>query len=281
MLSLKASPETLRRYRDNVFEFDVVLQYLDDSHDSLRGFGPSQRKQEYCERILKKMILHCRAMRALAPNPVDIGADREWDPSTMAAIARCIIQTRDAFVYFAEPLLSHEEDSFRLSLWDLHGRQKRQRLFELTHPGVTSSNLTEFKKETERRKGVLFASDRFAKIESQIRNRIKSAQTPFRYKESELSARFSVNENFYLAAILNLSQSIHTLPEEVNDLINFQAGSDDGLRVIANLFMYTAAFMSQTAVYCRSCFGRMIKIPTGNARYIIKCQLDELSEGWK
>ena len=115
-------------YRVEVRQFDAILEHSRAVSNSLIGKTTPSSNASYAEQIFVKAISHCLVIRQLAADPDRKRPNELWDVPSMSAIARCVIEAHDAFVYICAKGQTAEEASFRVLLWEAHDKTRRVRM---------------------------------------------------------------------------------------------------------------------------------------------------------
>lgn len=235
-------------YRTKVREFDAVLEYAKAVSQSLIGATPPSRHAGYGAQIFFKLLAHSIVLRRLAADPNRREAAELWDVPSLSAVARCVVESHDAFEYIAGHDVGESERGFRLLLWELHDKTRRMKM--LGDIGSTDPRVEAFRAETMRLQAELesheFLATLPAELQAELRRRLAGAQTPaFHLSQRQRCAQSGVSAEWHDAVTLHLSQYALTLPFPVQQLAQLQADTPDGLRLMALPLLFTMSFLTR------------------------------------
>lgn len=246
------------KYRKTIREFDAVLEHAKAVSSALVGVKPSHRHILYGEQIFVKQLGHCVTLRALAPDPTGRASGEFWDLASMSAIARCVVEAHDAFLYIAGGKVSVAERAFRLRLWELHDKSRRCKMFEAI--GSRSREAENIRVQTATLVAMLQA-DPFLEGVQDLKRKLEKDPPPYHLSQKERCAAFGVNYDYYNAVTMELSQYVHTLPYSIHKLFNFEAGSSEALAKMSLPFQYVLPYLSRVTVEFRQLFHDRTPLP--------------------
>ena len=241
---MSPSVQALDKYRSTVREYDAVLEHARAVSSSLLGITPEEPHLNYGEQIFVKLIAHCVTLRALAPDPDRKVPSELWDLPSMSAVARCIIEAHDAFMYIAVESLTKSERTFRIRLWELHDKTRRLKMLEAI--GSKDPRNAEILADSDRLLSQITAEPFYASLQPGVKRKIADGNAPAYY----LSQRERCNINgisfdYYNAITMQLSQYVHTLPFSVHQLFQFRAGTTDALALMSLPLQYALPFLAR------------------------------------
>src|SRR5256885_13807621 len=102
------------KYRSIVEEFDLIFDYAKQLSDALVGEVPPTPQHRYAAELFVKLLAHCVTIRSISPDPRRQKPSELWDLPSVAAIARCAIESFDAMAYIAARNSGAEEKEFRI-----------------------------------------------------------------------------------------------------------------------------------------------------------------------
>lgn len=260
-------------YRDVMLAFDAVFDYLRSVGRSLNGRSTTSKRQLVCGRILVKIIAHCTSMRALAPDPSDLYADFYWDPSSLSAISRCVVEAHGPFVHFASPRESSEVEDFEWLLWRVHEAERRVSMSSNLGFGLDTSEAR--REQVESAKAEVVAHRLFRKVVSGHYHgkwRREGDSVHLALHPRDLCRAENINEGYYSFVMDRLSQDVHTLPYAVEELMKFQAGSNDAIHAMTMPFAFCLPFMARVGLKSRECFGGFVPLPAPKTQRVMDIQ---------
>ena len=237
---------TWNDYRTKVREFDAVLEHGKAVSATLTGVPLTAVHATYGEQIFVKLLAHCIALRRLAPDPVQAMPRELWELPSMSAVARCVIEAHDAFEYIAGHPVSDSERSFRIRLWELHDATRRLKI--LARIGSTDPAIAGIRADAARLQVALDAHAHMAtlpaELQATLRLRLARNDPPdFHLSRRQRCEMSGVDADWHEAVTMQLSQHVHTLPFSVHQLMNFQAGTPEALRLTAQPLVFALPFL--------------------------------------
>lgn len=235
-------------YRTKVREYDAVLEHGKAASAAVTGLTLDAPHASYGEQIFVKLLAHCTALRRLAPDPGQQPPRELWDLSSMAALARCVIEAHDAFEYIAGHPVSAVERGFRIRLWELHDATRRLKI--LAGVGSADAAVHGIRADAARLQLALEAHEHMAalpaELQATLRLRLRRNDPPDfhlgRRQRCELSG---VNADWHNALTMLLSQYVQTLPFSIHQLHQFQAGTPEALRLMAQPLVFALPFLAR------------------------------------
>jgi hypothetical protein len=233
-------------YRTKVREFDAVLEHGKAVSAALTGIALTIPHESYGEQIFVKLLAHCVALRRLAPDPTQTVPRELWDVPSMSAVARCVIEAHDAFEYIAGHAVSASERSFRIRLWELHDATRRLNI--LAQIRSTDPAIAGIRADAARLQLALDAHEYMAslpvELQAALRLRLRRNDPPdFHLSRRQRCEMSGVNADWHKAITMQLSQHVQTLPFSVHQLMQFQAGTHDALRLMTQPLVFALPFL--------------------------------------
>ena len=257
---MQSSGAEWTKYKAALREFDAVLEYSRAVSTSLVGTTADDRHVSYGEQIFVKLLSHCVTLRRLAPDPTRATAGELWDLASMSAVARCVIDAHDAFVYVVLGSVAPAERALRLRLWELHDKSRRLKM--LAAIGSTDPLNGELRSEAERLLCEVKGDPFFSSLSPDVRRKIEHDDPPPYYlTQRERCAKFGVNFDYYNAVTMQLSQYVHTLPFAVHQLFAFQASDPESLLLMSLPLQYALPFLSRVTDEMRQLFPDKAPLP--------------------
>lgn len=233
-------------YREKVREFDAVLEHGKAVAAALAGLPASSIRESYGQQIFIKLLSHCVALRSLAADPARREDAELWDVPSMCAVARCAAEAHDAFEYIAGHEVTDAERIFRTQLWELHDTMRRLKMFQ--DIGSTDPRITVIRGDAQRLQadleGHAFLASLPADLQAVLRQRLAKGDPPaFHLNQRQRCALSGVNLEWHSTVTMQLSQYAHTLPSSIQQLLRFQPGTPDALRLLALPLVISLPFL--------------------------------------
>ncbi|MBL8275751.1 MAG: hypothetical protein JNL93_03560 [Pelomonas sp.] len=236
-------------YRTKVREFDAVLEHGKAVAAAWAGAPLTTPRASYGEQIFVKLLAHCIALRRLAPDPMQSVPRELWDLPSMSALARCVIEAFDAFEYVAGHVVTESERSFRIRLWELHDATRRLKI--LAAIGADDPAIEGIRADARRLQQGLETHEVMAalpaELQAELRRRFTRDDPPaFHLNQRQRCVLSGIDADLYQSATMQLSQHVHTLPFSVHQLMQFQAGSPEALRLLSQPLVFALPFLART-----------------------------------
>lgn len=265
-------------YKRCVEDFDLIFNYAKKLSDSLVGEVPPSPQHRYAADLFIKLLAHCVTLRSISPDPERQKTAELWDLPSVAAIARCVVESFDAMAYIAAKRCESDEKEFRVLLWELHDSNRRFKM--LSALGISGEQYFELvKKEQQLHKHVV-AHAYFAKIGKNHQKRVEARDPPESYVSTKDQCESNgVNHSYYLAVTMHLSQFVHSHPFAIHQLSKFQGGSAEALDLMSLPIQYTMAFLSRAIEEWRAIFPSHSSAPSNAATHKIRLWNHWVSHG--
>lgn len=258
--------KTWSDYRNEVREFDSVLEYANAVSKALVGKQIDSARISYAEQIFVKLIAHCIVLRKLSPDPARRAQQEVWDVPSSSAVARCVIEAHDAFEYVVARNSNEPERAFRLLLWEVHDKTRRVKMLDAI--GSDTPLLDEMKVQAEQMLRGLQRDPLYPSLRRDLQKKITKGAPPASHlSQRELCAECGVDFEYYTAVTMQLSQYVHTFPFAVRQLFTFRAGTLDALRMMALPLQFVLPFLTRATEGVRELFpGETPAPPSRTAR---------------
>jgi hypothetical protein len=259
-MQIKFLTDGWSKYSSTVRDFDRVLEHAKAVSASLVGITPQDSSLSYGEQLFVKLLAHSITLRELAPDPSRKKSSELWDLPSMAAVARCAIETHDAFVYISLGDVEVEERSFRLSLWKLHDKSRRLKMLDAI--GSQDPRKENIRSDVKRLLREIQESPFYASLSEKLERRLADNDPPPYYlSQRERCRAYGVNYDYYNAATMQLSQYVHSFPYATHQLFHFKAGGLDELKMMSLPMEYTIPFLSRVTDEMRLLFPEHTPVP--------------------
>ena len=230
--------ETILEYKKLYNDF-IKLKKLSNEISSFTINKKCTKYEEIASWVFTKNIAHIYSFDKLLP---DINKANElWDLSSLASIARSIIDAYYVMYYISFETISSEEKEFRFLLFQYHSEKSRYKMLKLMN---TTHSLSEIEKDIEILYRKIESSKLFSSLEKTTKRNIKKGEKSRLLTNTELSKKSGINENYYNAVFKHLSNYIHTYPFSINDLSTFRAGTEDAINSIGLFVQYVINYLA-------------------------------------
>ena len=230
------------KYKAALRDFDAVLEHAKAVSASLVGLTVEERHHSFGEQIFVKLLAHCVSLRHLVPDTTGKTERQLWDLPSLSAIARCVIESYDAFEYIANAKADVQEIDFRILLWEAHAKTRRLRMLDLI--GSTDPRTETIRQEAKILIAQLQSHSAFGILKKEDKRKLAAGDPPaFHLSQRERCVQSGINFDFYTAVTMQLSQYVHTFPFSIQQLFQFRAGSSEALQLITLPVSYSLAFL--------------------------------------
>lgn len=262
--------ETLEKYDAAREQFEAVTLYAMELSTATTGREVDSWRPEYSSYLFAKLVLHAMSGLRLAPDLKDRSPNelQVWDPSSLAALIRALIDTYFVFYYVACDKVDEEESEFRYLLWHYHG--EKARLKKLTLIKSTSPKLVELENDVEDLKTRVVSSPKFAALSNSDQRAVRQGRYALLLTNSEISERAGLNSDHYKSTYDFLSSYIHALPFSLSQLAGFNSDQDALVRIYKLILDDGTIFLSQGVVDFENEFGTAGVTATPEARRAIE-----------
>lgn len=245
-------------------QLDAIVDHGRAISDAVVGEELEHGPRNYVEQLYVKLLSHCITLQNILP-PVSQNKTHLWDISSAASIARCAIEAHTCIYFISSPTISDEESVFRVALWDFVDTCRR--LAILTELNNDSPNRPKLSERAEKQKDALKGMSIFKSVSAELRKKIDNNDPPhFHISKKTLCAEMGINYGFYSAAQMHLSQSVHSLPMSITNLMLMEAGDEKSVRAIVLPIYYTLPFLSRATKRFREIFPNRTPQPPARTR---------------
>jgi hypothetical protein len=227
-------------YKGILAEFDALISHAFVLCNRLTGRAIDGQHLAYVDTIFTKLICHGVSLRRLSPT-LDASVPQElWDLPSACAVGRSLIEAYDALAYIGAPQISPSEREFRILLWDAHDQARRLTMLEKI--GSVDTRVDEIRQKAAALSEQIKSHDCFANASKELRVRVTRGEA-LHLTQRELNAANGVDHDFYLTAIMFLSQYVHTFPFAIHQLMHFRAGSPEAIQLTSMPLRYAMPFI--------------------------------------
>jgi hypothetical protein len=255
-----------KKYQDSARDFDAVIEHGKAVSKSLIGLKTPSTTASYGEQIFVSMLGQAMTLRRIAPDPHNASAEEFWDLPSMCAIARCVIEAHDSFMYIAASSVPEDQRDFRVFLWRLHDKTRRLKM--LTAIQSSRPEVEEIRSEVHSLTESLSHELHFNAAKSEVRRKVNEGDPPaYHLSQRERCAAASLDFDYYNTVTMQLSQYVHTLPFALHQLFSFRAGSEETLGLMSLPLDYTLPFIARVTDQMRAQYpGRTPDPPSRTAK---------------
>ena len=178
-------------------------------------------RPEYASYIFAKLVMHAMSILRLAP---DLSGGSEetvvvWDPSSLAALVRSLIDSYFVFYYVGCDEVDESEEKFRHMLWAYHGEKARLKNLELIKS--TSPRMTGLRAEVEQFRSSITKHPHYKRLSVQDRKAVRQGRYAFLLTNSEICEKAGFSPDHYKSTYDFLSSYIHAHPFSLSHLAGF------------------------------------------------------------
>lgn len=233
------------RYRRVYSQLSALIDYSRRLIEAQTSHACVNIQQSYAEKIFVKLLCHALTLRNLSPTP---GASNElWDLSSQYAIARTLIETYEALAYIGTDTVSDPERQFRMLLWKLHSAERRSQMLELI--GSRDPECQRVLASYNTLKDETLAHPFLATVSNGLKAKIERGDTPpYHLSRKERDKQCGIDPDYHTVVIMHLSQHVHTLPFSVDQLLQFQTGDPECLRLMSVAVEYATGFLAKSLI---------------------------------
>lgn len=202
---------------ENLFKF--ALKLSKDTH----GRNVETRREEVASFIFAKIGLHTHSILRLTPRSSYNTPDKElevWDNTSIAVIARALIEAYYTFYYMAVDEIDQDEIDFRFVLWDYHSENRR--LGKLQAIGSKHPDLKQLEKDVEELKKAVERHFHLNKIDKSRHKKILKGDVPTLLTNKKIAEKAGIDPNYHEATYNYLSSYIHTFPFSVSQISSIE-----------------------------------------------------------
>lgn len=247
--------ETLEKYQAAREQLEAVTLYAMELSEAASGRTVESWRPEYGSILFAKLVLHAASGLQLMPdlNNTSPGELQIWDPSSLAAVMRALIDTYFVFYYVACDEADENESRFRYLLWHYHGEKARFKKLNLIKS--TNPKLAELESHVEELKGEIVRSPEYASLDSSTQKAVKRGRYAFLLTNSEIASRAGLSADNYKATYDFLSSYIHALPFSLSQLSGFYHDQDAMMRIYKLIAEHGLSYLCQAVVGFVNTFG--------------------------
>jgi len=169
--------------------------------------------------IFTKIGLHTHSILRLTPQSSYNTPDKEleiYDNTSIAVIARALIEAYYTFYYLTVDEIDQEEIDFRFLLWDFHSENRR--LGKLRALGSNHPELTQLEKDVEKLRESIEKHAHFHKVDTRRHKKILKGDVPTLLTNTRIAEKAGINPNYHEATYNYLSSYIHTFPFSISQI---------------------------------------------------------------
>lgn len=246
--------QSVERYRDTYEEFSSLLAYAVRLIEAQAGQKAMADRLFYGERIFVKMVCHGLTLKRLSPSPEASREPEMWDISSSYAIARTLVETYEALAYVALDSIDATEREFRFLLWQVHAEERRLEMLRLIRS--KHSEMTEVERKLHAARSAILGHPFALSVDPGVMKKIERGEAPpFHNTRAERDAASGIDNDYHRAVTMHLSSHVHTHPFSVQQLLSFQAGDPECLRLMSIPLQYSCGFLAKAIPGMIDLFG--------------------------
>lgn len=213
----------LEKYQQAVNTLEDLFKFAFKLSKDTHGRRVDTRREEVASFIFTKICLHIYSILRLIPRSSYNKPDKDleiWDNTSIAIIARALIEAYYTFYYLAVDEVDQNEIDWRFLLWDFHSanfRVEKLKLLGSTHP-----ELPQLEKNVQDLKKAIEIHPNFNKLDKGIQKKILKGDAPASLSNIKIAEKAGINPNYHKATYDYLSSYIHTLPHSISQVSAIQ-----------------------------------------------------------
>lgn len=232
-------------------------KYLENTNDlehlagiALRLSAETQEREvnswrlEYGSYIFTKICCHAVALLQLKPHIGEPDPNYDmaiWDMSSLAVLARAIIDSYYVFFYLAVDGCDEDESEFRYYLWNYHAEKQRIDLINKVNP--ESPETANLERQVEGLKENLVGNGFYQALETKLQRKIRKGEVAFSLSNTELSKRAGIHPVYYKSTFNFLSAYVHAYPFAATQLMAFRVDDDESIEVLTMIINYSIGYL--------------------------------------
>lgn len=195
---------------------------------------------EYGSYLFAKAAMHADAILKLAPEITSSDTPQRLDPSSIAVLARALVDTYLILWYVACDEVDEQEAAFRALLWQYHS--EKARLSKLDLIGSTSAKVEEIRRNVLRLKADLIADNHYKTLDNDRQRRVRQGREAWLLTNSEIAQRAGISVGLYKTNYKFLSAYIHSHPFSLSQIAGFYEDPE-------GIFHITKTMLSEATGY--------------------------------
>jgi hypothetical protein len=198
-------------YVERLDALDSALYSCIEVSQSLAGIPSPTGRHFYASVLFTSLCTRGVSLAIVAPHSKWAQSRIEhWDYSSIAGMARSILEIRIAFFYLCIDDCSKEEWDCRWNLFNLHDCRSRISLFELIETG--EQDIAGLEKQAEELRGRLASNSFFMNLTEKQRNRFTKGSDAYLYPLEDIALKAGVEKQTFRWLYHLLSSHVHGLP---------------------------------------------------------------------
>jgi hypothetical protein len=233
------------KYKESYWKFKELIHAGFSISMATNGIQVETPDLEVGSRIFVKLVSHARAIFMLLPKAPagDVVPEQElWDISSIAVLARSLVDAYYALYYVAVDDPGKKVKEFRWLNWDYHAEKRKRKKLELIgsqHPDIPS-----IEEHVHSLKEQIINHDEYQKLNGKAKKKIRNANEARLLTNSEISELANIDKDYYKNVFMFLSSYVHSYPFSIQQLIRFQAGEEESMRLMNIVIQYSSIYLS-------------------------------------
>jgi len=234
-----------QKYLEQLSDFESLVNIALNISEHIHGIKIDTRREQYGSYIFSKICLHILAIERLLPKSKYHSVTKSfevWDISSLAILARVLIETYYAFYYLIIDEIDHTELDFRFSLWNFHSEKERLKMLNLIDS--KSPELKNVELSVEQYLLEIKNNKYYESLEIHIKRNIRKGQMAFTLSNSNISEKSGIPPNYYKATYKFLSSYVHTYPFSISQLPYFHVDDPSTISIMGTIIDYCTGYLS-------------------------------------
>lgn len=248
-------PETIQKYSEAREQIEAITLHAMALSEANSGREVDSWRPEYGSYIFAKVVMHAMSILRLAP---DLSGESDesvivWDPSSLAALVRSLIDSYFVFYYVACDEVGEAEEEFRHLLWAYHGEKARLKNLELIKS--TNQKMAGLRAEVDKLRSSITEHPHYKRLSVPDRKAVRQGRYAFLLTNSEICDRAGFSPDHYKSTYDFLSSYIHALPFSLSHLAGFYDDQDALVSIYKMILNHGSTFLAQAVTDFAETFG--------------------------
>jgi len=203
-------PEPSESYLASLDLLDNVVRECIFVSRSYGGIKSPSGRHFYASVLFTVLLTRGLSLLNLAPHtPWADKRIEHWDYSSLAGIARTMVELRIAFHYLCVEQCSEDEWDFRWNLFNLHDCVTRMRVFEAQE---NAEEVAKFQLEAEMLRDRLTSNPFFETVDKKRHKKLLHGQTAYLFPLEEMAEKAGIATGHFRWLYVLFSSHVHGLP---------------------------------------------------------------------
>lgn len=210
--TIPVGPEAIESYTTGRNLLVDLVTLSERLVDSVAGRTTDSVVPDLASRLFIKQTLHTAAILAISPDFKGASEDTGFrlDPSSVAVLARSVLETYLTFFYLCTEPVEEDERTFRLAVWEHHDLKSRQKGRRNANP--SDSELPEFDRLVGGAFAKVSAFQAFRDLPTALHKNIRSGRDALLLTNQEIAQRAGIHPTRYRDDYIHMSSFAHSGP---------------------------------------------------------------------